>query len=453
MESKKICVLGAGISGLVQALFNQEKGHSVCILDEGEKVGGVLKSKQENGYLLDFGANTFSLRKKEIQDFLTRYDVLDHAWDANLLANKRFIVRNGKLVSLPQSFFSFFTSSFLSPLGKLRLLAEPFIPRREEKTLEESVGCFIKRRFGQEVLSYAANPFIGGIYAAKPETLSVKHAFPSVYEKERKYGSVFRGFFKERKNATQNSIKTRLISFKNGMSEMPERLSQSLNQSPLLRTSIKEVRCLPNEKWNVISEKSNGNQINGIFDEIFCTLPSHRLNNINWINLNNQELLEDLTKVVHPPLSLVYLGYKRKQIRHPLDGFGFLVPEVEKFEILGTLFSSTLFPNRAPKDKILLTSFVGGERNPELCDLSEKKIIELTIRENKKFLGIDGPPDFTKVIHWKESIPLPDLTMNCRLKAAKGLEKNNRGLFFGGSYISGPPLPNCIIPAYRSPFD
>ena len=152
-------------------------------------------------------------------------------------------------------------------------------------------------------------------------------------------------------------------------------------------------------------------------------------------------------------MSLVYLGYKEKQIRHPLDGFGFLVPEVEKFEILGTLFSSTLFPNRAPKDKILLTSFVGGERNPELCDLSEKKIIELTIRENNKFLGIDGPPDFTKVIHWKESIPLPDLTMNCRLKAAKGLEKNNRGLFFGGSYISGPPLPNCIIPAYRSPFD
>ena len=126
MESKKICVFGAGISGLVQALFNQEKGHSVCILDESDKVGGVLKSKQENGYLLDFGANTFSLRKKEIQDFLTRYDVLDHAWDANLLANKRFIVRNGKLVSLPQSFFLLFYLEFSKPLREITASSRTF---------------------------------------------------------------------------------------------------------------------------------------------------------------------------------------------------------------------------------------------------------------------------------------------------------------------------------------
>ena len=120
------------------------------------------------------------------------------------------------------------------------------------------------------------------------------------------------------------------------------------------------------------------------------------MNNINWINLNNQELLEDLTKVLHPPLSLVYLGYKRKQIRHPLDGFGFLVPEVEKFEILGTLFSSTLFPNRAPKDKILLTSFVGGERNPNYVIFRKRKLSNSRSEKTINFLVLMDLPTSLK---------------------------------------------------------
>ena len=236
MRNKKVCILGAGISGISHALERQEAGQEVTILDKNSKVGGVLQSKPVQGFLLDYGANTLSLRSKKIENILRKYQVLDHAVDANQESSKRFIIKKNKLISLPQGLLTFFTSSFLSPVGKLRLLIEPFLPRSHNSCEDESMASFVKRRLGQEALDYGANPFIGGVYASRPESLILKHAFPSLLEMEQKHGSIITGIMKGGSTRKDKLPKPRLISFKNGMQELPIRLSKHLKKAPILKT-------------------------------------------------------------------------------------------------------------------------------------------------------------------------------------------------------------------------
>ena len=445
MESKKICVLGAGLSGITHALFKQTKGTKVTVFDKHSQVGGVLQSNRTEGYLMDYGANTLSLRTKQIENFLKRYQVLEHAIDANEKCSKRFIVKKNKVISLPQGFLSFLTSSFLSPMGKLRLCIEPFIPRLRENFGDESMASFVKRRLGKEALDYAANPFVGGVYASRPESLIIKHAFPSIVEIEKKYGSIIKGMIKGGINPEDKIAKTRLISFKSGMQELPIRLAKHLKEEPILNCQIKEISREASGQWRLYGQNQQNNSIEQVFDEVICTLPSHALKKIKWNSLNDDHLIEVLAQATHPPLTLTFLGYNRNQISHPLDGFGFLIPEVENRQILGTLFSSTLFSNRAPENKVLLTSFIGGERNPELCELNDENIISLSKSENQDLLSIKGQPEFSHLIHWPKSIPLPDHLTSMRINAAKTLNLRNPGITFSGSHISGAPLPNCIF--------
>ena len=194
------CVIGGGLTGLVSAWRSHQSGSKITLLEASENTGGVLQSRREAGYLLDYGANTLSLRSQEVSKLLDEIGILEKAVDANSEANLRFIVRDGRLISLPHSPASFLSSSFLSPLGKIRLLLEPLIPRG--KNQDENVANFISRRLGKEALTYAGNPFLSGVYAAKPESLSLQYAFPALQELEQTYGSLFKGILKSKKIPT-----------------------------------------------------------------------------------------------------------------------------------------------------------------------------------------------------------------------------------------------------------
>ena len=407
-------------------------------------LGGVLQSKKINGFLLDYGANTLSLRLKKTEEFLKRYNIFENLIDANQECSKRFIIKGGNIIPLPQSISSFLTSSFLSPVGKLRLCMEPFISKRKEFSEDESMAEFVKRRLGREALNYAANPFVGGVYASRPESLVLKHAFPSLLEMEKHHGSIFFSILRGGIKREEKLPKTRLVSFKDGMQELTNQLAAELKNSILLNRKVKLIQKKNDGQWLVLSEDSKGNVTHHLFDEVISTLPSHCLNKIKWKGIQNNHLIKELTSAYHPPLALTFLGFKREQIEHPLDGFGFLVPEVEQMKILGTLFSSTLFPNRAPKGYVLLTSFVGGERSPELSKLPKDALLKLSFSENQKILGIKGQPSFEHHKIWPQSIPIPDRSTDKRIEAANLLNQANEGLYISGAHISGAPLPNCM---------
>ncbi|MEC7801244.1 MAG: protoporphyrinogen oxidase [Verrucomicrobiota bacterium] len=444
MSDKKICVLGAGLSGISHALHRQSLGEEVTVYENNSEVGGVLQSKRINGFLLDYGANTLSLRLKKTEEFLKRYNIFENLIDANQESSKRFIIKGGKIIPLPKSILSFLTSSFLTPAGKLRLCMEPFISKKKEFDKDESMAQFVKRRLGREALDYAANPFIGGVYASRPESLLLRHAFPSLLEMEKHHGSIFFSILRGGIKREEKLPKTRLVSLKDGMQELTIRLAAKLKNSILLNRKVKLIQKQSNGLWLILSEDSNGNLKDHLFDKVISTLPSHTLKKIEWKGINKTHLIEDLASAYHPPLALTFLGFKREQIAHPLDGFGFLVPEVERMKILGTLFSSTLFPNRAPQGHILLTSFVGGERSPELSKLPENELLKLSFVENQKILGIKGKPSFEHHKIWPQSIPIPDESTDKRIEAAKLLNQENEGLCISGAHINGAPLPNCM---------
>jgi oxygen-dependent protoporphyrinogen oxidase len=440
MKNKKICILGGGLSGLSTAWKKKKEGHHITLIESGSQVGGVLQSEKKNGYLLDYGANTLSLRNQNTSDTLEKMGALTHALDANPKANKRFIVRNQKLVALPLNFKSFFSSPFLSPKGKLRMLLEPFLPKGNLDRLE-SVADFISRRLGQEALTYCGNPFISGIYASAPETLNLANAFPALYEMEQQHRSLFISMLKTRGS---QKTKTRLLSFPDGMQQLGFLIQKNFNPEEVLTNeSVLTVTRLA-QGWKVKSRTRTGNSSELVCDEVISTIPVDQISNITWENIKGRENFNNLTKVTYFPLSMVFLGMKKESIEHNLDGFGFLVPQKENLSILGTLFSSTLFENRAPEGNILLTTFVGGERMPALALASEKQIYDAVEKDLSKLLGMKNKADFRHIKRWKKSIPLPDLKMGVRAKAAKELSLLNPGLKFSGSAFSGVSLPNCL---------
>ena len=440
MKNKKICILGGGLSGLSTAWKKKKEGHHITLIESGPQVGGVLQSEKKNGYLLDYGANTLSLRNQNTSDTLEKMGALRHALDANPKANKRFIVRNQKLVALPLNFKSFLSSPFLSPKGKLRMLLEPFLPKGNLDKLE-SVADFISRRLGQEALTYCGNPFISGIYASAPETLNLANAFPALYEMEQQHRSLFIGMLKTRGS---KKTKTRLLSFPEGMQQLGFLIQKNLKPEEVLTNeSVLTVTRLAQE-WKVKSRNIAGNLSELVCDEVISTIPVDQISNITWENIKGRENFNNLTKVTYFPLSMVFLGMKKDSIEHNLDGFGFLVPRKENLSILGTLFSSTLFENRAPKGNILLTTFVGGERMPDLALAPDKQIYDAVEKDLTKLLGMKNKPDFRHIKRWKKSIPLPDLKMRFRVKAANKLSLLNPGLQFSGSAFSGVSLPNCL---------
>ena len=440
---KKICIIGGGISGLSIALKHKRMGNDVKLFESSDRLGGVIQSKKKDGFLLDYSANTLNIRLKKTKELMQNCGAWDNCIEANPQAQKRMIVRDGKIIDLPDSLSSFLSSPFLSLRGKFRIIGELFIPRAKRPDYE-NVASFISRRLGKEALDYAANPFLAGIYAAKPESLSLNQAFPKLLEIEKKYRSLFLGLRKIRKSKDNPNLKkTRLVSFSNGMQELINNLSSTLEKQIFVQHTVDKISHRKDDWFVRFTNHHNETSVEK-FDSVISTIPSHKILSIEWEGIRGMDDILTLSSAKHYPLALVYLGFKKEDVPHPLDGFGFLVPEVENLKILGTLFSSTLFPGRAPDGQVLLTTFVGGERNPELANLSDSSIVNLVQSEFSKLLGIQSKPTFQEIKRWPNAIPLPDHEMGKRKKAATNLSEMNEGLQFSGSFLTGVSLPNCL---------
>jgi oxygen-dependent protoporphyrinogen oxidase len=383
-----------------------------------------------------------ALRAGHAPDYLEQVGLLEDAVEANPVANKRFIVRGGQPVAVPTSASSFITSPMFSTLGKLRLLLEPLLPRGSARK-NESVADFFKRRLGREVRDYAANPFIAGVYAARAETLVLRHAFPAIYELEGKHRSLMLGGIKAAKRRKREGLpKTRLVSFKKGLAELPNRLAEELGNDIRLNAPVRKI-SRDGDTWRVAFEEA-GERKEERANRIVCSVPAHALKSIEWEGLAERDSLKTLASAHHYPIAVVQLGFPREDVGHPLDGFGFLVPEKENLRILGTLFSSTLFSERAPEGHVLLTTFVGGERQPDLTKKSDEELYELVLEELQGLLQVRGKPTFRNLVRWPKAIPLPDLGKDDRLVAAKRLQDANPGLILSGSHLTGVSLPACL---------
>ncbi len=435
--NNSIAVLGGGISGLSAGYALKKAGFEVTVYEKSETSGGVIQSRRQNGWLVETGPNTLLAKDKELWNLFDELNVTDHITGANDDAKKRYIVRDGKLHSVPASLSGFLTTPLLSTSAKLRLLKEPFVASSNKK--DETIASFITRRFGKEPLDYAINPFVAGVYAGDPKRLSVKHTFSSLFMMEQNHGTVLKGLIKKKK---KNSSKKALISFDKGMQALPKQLQKKLDDSLQLQAEISGISKL-NDNWSIEVKKDE--QLSSHHHAtIISTLPPVQLKKV-WNESKSKEAVNEISKIEYTPVSVLALGFKRKQINHPLDGFGFLVPEKEDFNILGCFFSSSLFENRAPKNHVLLTCFIGGTRNPDLAGEPTEKLISTALKDLNELLSVKGDPVFREHIYWPRAIPQFNLGHDTFLNAADEIEKQNPGFFIGGNFISGVSVPDCII--------
>ncbi len=428
-----VAILGAGISGLSTAYALSKRGVEVTVYEKNSEAGGSIRTDRKDGWLVEQGPNTLMVRSKEIWNLLEELGLKSEMLEANQKANKRFIVKNGKPLPLPGSLMDFLRTGLFSGRAKLRLLKEPFINPGDKA--DECIADFVIRRLGEEILDYAINPFVAGIFAGDPQKLSVKHTFDKLYEFEQEYGSLCKGMLKMRKSSAG---KKALISFKKGLQTLPRVLHDKLGESVQLNHRITALK-FSESKWQL--QFQNGKRAE--HDIIISCLPAHCLSTIMQQE-NITRITDRLEKMPYAPMSVLHLGYKNENIHHPLDGFGMLVPEVEDFKILGALFSSTLFPGRAPENHSLLTVFLGGARNPDLAHRSKDELIEKTQPDLDQLLGISGTPEFANHTYWKKAIPQYEVGYESYLKTMKEAEKEFKGFFLAGNIRGGVSVPDCI---------
>jgi oxygen-dependent protoporphyrinogen oxidase len=431
----RVAVVGAGITGLVTAWKLQKFSVEVDLFERKAEPGGAIKTVKEDNWQVEYGPNTLLLKDRMVSEFITELGLNGEKKTANAEANKRFVVKNGVLEPLPSSFKSAVTTPLFSFGGKLRVLAEPFISKNSDR--DQTVAEFVERRLGKEMLEYAINPFVAGIYANRPENLSLRHAFPMMDDLEQEYGSLIWGTFAgSKKRKERGRIKRELISFEKGMQQLPVSIAKQLNSMYLNH----EVRSVTEQegKWSV--ESSLGKF--GPYDHVILNTPIYKLNQ-DMVSITAQEL-NTLKKVNYPPLSVMLLGFKKEDVQHELDGFGFLVPEQEKRNILGALFSSTLFNDRAPQDMHLLTVFVGGGRQPELAEKDSEDLLELVMKDLDDLIGLSGEPQFKDHVYWPQSIPGYHVGYDDILDTIKNIEDRNRGITLAGNFRNGISVPDCI---------
>jgi oxygen-dependent protoporphyrinogen oxidase len=345
------------------------------------------------------------------------------------------------LVRLPLTPPELLTSRLFSNTAKLAIFGEPLI-EAGDSPVDESVAAFVRRRFNQEIVDYVANPFVAGTFAGDPEQLSVRHAMPQLHALERTHGSVMKAYVRmmraKRESSQTAAAAGGIMSFRNGLQEIPDALSRELKSELRLKAPVTQVRSGP-KGWTV----GAAFQTPELYDAVVYAAPAHSLDEID-LDFPGGERLSTLSSIVHPPVAVLALGFRRDQVAHPLDGFGFLIPEVERRRMLGVIFSSSLFPDRAPEGHVLLTVFVGGTRDPDLVQSDPQTLTARVLDELRTLLGTRGDPAFRGVQVWPKAIPQYVLGYGRFKDIAEQTERTNPGLVLAGTYRDGVSLGDAI---------
>jgi oxygen-dependent protoporphyrinogen oxidase len=401
----------------------------------------MIRSEKRDGFLLELGPQSFS-GTAALRSLCADIGIADQMLQAPAAA-PRYVLINGAFKAVPLSPPAMLRSSFLSAQTKWRIARDAFGTSRAPDE-DESVAAFVRRKFGEEVLERLVGPFVSGIYAGDPERLSLRAAFRQLHEAEESAGSVIRGMRRAAKSRKGPREQTTLLSFRDGNGTLVRALAAKLG--PGLRTAAEVVGIsVRREREGVKFEvrlSADGREETVLAKKLVLATSADTAGAL--LRDVNAAFEPVLAGIEYAPVAVVSLGYRRDDVSHSLEGFGFLVPRSSGLQVLGTVWNSSLFPSRAPAGQVLLTSFIGGATNPGAATLSAQELSDLVHREIAPLLHIRAAAVFSHVQVYNRALPQYNIGHADRLRALERLRGEFPGLFFIGNYSRGPAIGNCV---------
>jgi protoporphyrinogen/coproporphyrinogen III oxidase len=438
-------VIGGGISGLVCAYSLQKAGVDVVLAEASDRAGGAIRTERRDGYLLELGPQSFSGTAQMLQLF-DEIGIREQVVQAPARA-PRYVLVNGSLQKVPMSPPAFLASRLVGVGTKLALLLDFGSTSVPPKT-DESIADFVRRKFSAEMLDRLVGPFVSGVYAGDPEKLSLRSAFPTVHDAEKRKGSVIRGMLsKDEKKILSGQPRQRptLLSFRDGTQTFPDALAAKLGDRVRPNgsvTSIERDDSSSNNAFRVTVRTARGEQQVIVADNIIVTTPTF----VAAALLGEIEpaIAWRMAKIEYAPIAVVSLGYSKSEIGDSLDGFGFLIPRSAGVRTLGTVWNSSLFPNRAPDGQALLTSFIGGATDPLAVKLALEELAATVHKELSAILKIRSKPTFSNVSIYPRALPQYNLGHGECLAAIDEARKKHPNLWLIGNYLRGPAIGACV---------
>ena len=460
-QRRRIAVAGGGIAGLAAAyrLSELEPRPEVVLFEAAPQAGGVLQTTHENGYLLESSADNFITNVPWALDLCRRIGLADELLSTDESRRRAMVVHRGKLCPVPEGFLlmapgpllAMFASPILSVRGKLRLLAERWVAAGSGS--DESVASFARRRLGREAFERLVQPLVGGIYTADAEKLSLAATLPRFLDMEREHGSLSRAVLRKRHqagSAAESGARYGLFAApRDGMGSLVSALVARLPAGWVrLSTRVERVcrsrtPCVTDSadsaRWEI---RAASGESEAPFDGVILATPGHV--SAQLLAGVDAALSQALDRIPYAGSAVASVGYRREQIEHPLDAFGFVVPEIEHRDILAVSFSSQKFAGRAPSGHVLLRVFLGGAKRPGQLELDDGAIREIVRRELGGLLGARGEPELFRVTRWPHSMPqyhLGHLELVAEIKRHTDRLGN---LQLAGCALEGVGVPNCI---------
>jgi len=432
-------VIGAGVAGLAAASELESAGRSVLVVEAADAPGGVMRSDRVRGFVVERGPNTFQI-KPEMAAFLERHDLASHPLPAAPEGRRRCLWREGRLVEVPLGPLALARSPLMSTRGKLRLLAEPFVRRGDGA--DESVAEFVARRLGPELVGALVAPFLTGVYAGDEQQLGADAVFPALVELERERGSIALGALwralTRRAGAPRGRAGT--WSLPDGLGSLAGALAERLHTPVRLAGRVREIEREAGG-WRVGLSGSNGDETL-VSRSIVLATPAPEAAEILAGAL--PAAAEILRSVHYAPIVALTFDVDPKRVREPIEGFGFLVPREEKLGLLGCLFMSRIFPGRAPAGRELLHCMLGGERWPEVVELTDELIVKRALGDLDRCLGLRAEPGVLALRRWPRAVPQPGRGHAARVRALRRCTAESGGLALAGAYLQGVAVADAL---------
>ncbi len=452
----KIAILGAGISGLAAAhrLFELSRDRaqpvSISLLERSDRPGGVIRSERRDGFVIDHGPDSMLSDKPPGVGLCERLGITGRLQRTREEFRRTYVAFDGRLHPLPEGFL-LMAPTRLSPLatsglftlsGKLRMALDLVLPSRPRD--DESLASFVTRRLGREALDRVAQPMVGGIYTADPETLSLAATMPRFLDLEKDHGSIIRGLRAQSRTsaATQSASGARwslFLGFDRGMETLVEEICGRLPSGTLQLGRTVESLVAADAGWRIDGEA---------FDAVIVALPAPVAGRI--LRGTDAALAADLEGIAYASSAVVNLGYRRESIPNPLDGFGFVVPHVEGRRIIACSFNSMKYAGRAPSGHALLRAFVGGALRASMLERSDEEIFAAVREELRDLLSIGDPPELQTITRYPSSMPQYQLGHLARVERIESRSAAHQRLALAGNGYRGVGIPDCIDSGERA---